>query len=94
VSPNHNPKYQVVLQRLRAARKAAGLTQAEAGRRIGQSQSFIWKVEANQLTLDPVELWEMARVYGLPVTHFLDFGEAREEQRKATDGDSGDPKDD
>ena len=89
MSPNHNPKYQALLKRLRAARKAAGLTQAEAGRRLGQSQSFIWKVEANRLTLDPVELWEMARVYGKPVAHFLDFAEDDDEQEnRRPDGSS------
>jgi transcriptional regulator with XRE-family HTH domain len=90
VSPNHNPKYQVLLRRLKTARKAAGLTQAEAGRRMGQSQSFIWKIEANRLTLDPVELWEMARIYGKPVTYFLDFSESREHLANSQGDNEGD----
>ncbi|HYO15649.1 MAG TPA: helix-turn-helix transcriptional regulator [Thermoanaerobaculia bacterium] len=78
MSPNHNPKYKILLHRLRAARKTAGLTQAEAARRVGQRQAFISKVEANKRTIDPVELVELAQVYGRSIEYFLDFREPGE----------------
>lgn len=75
MSPNHNPKYKLLIRRLRAARRAAGLTQEEAARRVGLHQSDISKIESNDLTLDPIELCELARAYGRPVMEFLDFTE-------------------
>jgi transcriptional regulator with XRE-family HTH domain len=75
VSPNPNSRYKALLLRLRKARKEAGLTQAEAARHIGQNQAFISKVEANQRTIDPVELLDLAQAYGKPVLYFLDFSE-------------------
>lgn len=75
MSPNHSPKYKILLKRLRAARKAAGLTQAQAAHRVGQRQAFISKMETNKRTIDPVELAELAEVYGQPVMFFLDFSE-------------------
>lgn len=40
----HNQEYLKIIMRLRSARKAAGLTQIEAARRIGRPQSFISKL--------------------------------------------------
>jgi transcriptional regulator with XRE-family HTH domain len=73
VSPSHNPKYKLLLQRLKDSRRSCGLTQAEVAQQLGQRQSYISKIERNENTLDPVELWELARVYGQPVAYYLDF---------------------
>jgi transcriptional regulator with XRE-family HTH domain len=81
VSPNHNPKYKTLLQRLKRARRDAGLTQAEAAVLVGRPQSDISKIETNNLTLDPIELWELARAYGRPVTDFLNFPEDGETEK-------------
>jgi transcriptional regulator with XRE-family HTH domain len=57
-----------MLARLRQARRDAGLTQAEVGRRLGLRQSFVSKVESGERRLDPVELARFAAVYRRPVT--------------------------
>ncbi|GBD47026.1 DNA-binding protein [Methylopila sp. Yamaguchi] len=46
------------------ARKAAGITQAEVGRRVGQRQTFISKVELGERRLDAAEFVEFARAIG------------------------------
>jgi len=61
------------LQRLRRARKEAGLTQAEVAKRLGRTQSFVTKAERGERRLDVVELRAFARVYRKPVAYF--FGE-------------------
>jgi len=55
------------------------LTQEEAARRVGLHQSDISKIESNDLTLDPIELCELARAYGRTVMEFLDFTEDAED---------------
>ena len=65
------PAYQAMLARLRQARREAGMTQAEVGRRLGSRQAFISKVESGERRIDPVELAKFAAVYGKPLTWFL-----------------------
>jgi transcriptional regulator with XRE-family HTH domain len=60
-----------MLARLRQARRDAGLTQAEVGRRLGLRQAFVSKVESGERRLDPVELARFAAVYGKPLAWFL-----------------------
>ena len=71
VKATHAPAYQALLGRLRQARRAAHLTQAEVGRRLGVRQAFVSKVERGERRLDPVELARFAAVYGRPVGWFL-----------------------
>ncbi|MBV8202516.1 MAG: helix-turn-helix transcriptional regulator [Acidobacteria bacterium] len=67
-------KYREMLARLRAARKEAGLKQAEVGRKLGKPQSYVSKVETGERRIDPVELLQFAELYGREVTWFLDAG--------------------
>ena len=54
----HTPEYRRLLARLQAARKAAGLTQAQVAERFGRPQSFVST---------------FASLYGKPFTSFLDL---------------------
>jgi transcriptional regulator with XRE-family HTH domain len=71
VKSTHSAAYQRLPERLRQARRDAGLTQAEVGRQIGARQSFVSKVESGERRLDPVELAQLAAVYGKPLGWFL-----------------------
>ena len=66
----HDPRYQTVLKRLRAARVDAGLSQSEAARRLGKTQAFIWKSEVGERRVDFVELLLFAQIYSKPVSYF------------------------
>lgn len=61
------------LRRLRQARKAAGLSQEQAARRLGRTQSFVSKAELGERRLDVIELRAFARLYRKPMSFF--FGE-------------------
>ena len=50
------PEYKLLLAELRKARKEAGVNQTELGLRLGETQSFISKVERGERRLDLVEL--------------------------------------
>lgn len=73
MGPVSSPDYQRMLARLRQARLDAGLTQEEAGKRLGIRQNLVSKMElGGERRLDPVELARFAAVYGKPVTWFLE----------------------
>lgn len=62
------------LEVLVEARKEAGLTQAEVGRRIGKDQSYISIIEGSQRRVDVLEFCALSRALGRdPVELFGDF---------------------
>ncbi len=62
--------YRRFLARLREARRQAGLTQAEAARRLGKPQSFLSKCESGERRVDFIELLALAELYGVDVNFF------------------------
>lgn len=64
-------EYGEMLVLLRAARKAAGLTQADVARAFGRTQGAISKMEAGEIRIDPIELQRFAELYGVEVTALL-----------------------
>ena len=57
-------------EKMKNAREAVGLTQAEAAKLIGQPQSFISKIESGERLIDAVELLDLASIYKKPVQYF------------------------
>jgi transcriptional regulator with XRE-family HTH domain len=64
-------EYAEMLVLLRAARKAAGLTQAEVARVFKRTQGAISKMESGEIRIDPIELQRFAELYGVEVTALL-----------------------
>lgn len=64
-------EYRILLAHLRQARTEAGLTQEELAERLGESQSFISKVERGERRLDVVELRAFCRALGTPFPAFI-----------------------
>lgn len=56
--------YTAFVQALIAARKDAGLTQAEVARRVGREQPFVSLVERGVRRLDVIEFYAFARALG------------------------------
>lgn len=52
-------------EKLKAARKAAGLTQAQVAARLGKPQSFVAKYETGERRLEAVELPEIAEIFAV-----------------------------
>ena len=65
------PAYERMRERLREARKAAGLTQKRVAEQLGKPQSFVCKVESGERRIDPVELETFAALYEQPIAFFL-----------------------
>lgn len=77
MSALHSADYQLFLERLIAARKAAKLSQVEVAREIGKPQSFISKCESGERRMDIVELALVARLYGKQLDYFVDMSRKR-----------------
>ena len=59
-------------RRLREAREEAGLSQAQAARRLGRGQSYVSKSESGARRVDVIELKAFATLYGVPLSFFTD----------------------
>jgi Zn-dependent peptidase ImmA (M78 family)/transcriptional regulator with XRE-family HTH domain len=58
-------------ERVRQARLASGLTQAELAERVGFERSALVRVEGGGRRLDAMELFRLSDALGLPVAHFV-----------------------
>lgn len=67
----HTKEYAVFVERLKAARLEAGLTQAQVAKKLGRPQSHISNVESGQQRVDVVELKRFATMYKKDITYFL-----------------------
>lgn len=67
----YSSSYQALLARLRAARRDAGLTQAEVAQVFGRPQSFVAKCESGERRIDAVELARFADLYRHPLEYFV-----------------------
>ena len=65
-------EYEVALCLLRDARTRAGITQVELARKLGQTQSFVSKIERGDRRLDIVQLRTLCRIYGLTLAEFVE----------------------
>ena len=66
-----DPDYQRMLSRLREAREAAKLTQAQVAEMLGKPQSYVSKVESGERRIDPIELARIAKVYEREISYFV-----------------------
>jgi transcriptional regulator with XRE-family HTH domain len=60
----HSPQHPKLRELLVAARKKAGMTQAEVAERLGRPQSFVAKYEGGERRLDVIEFMLVARTLG------------------------------
>ena len=66
----HTKEYAEFVKRLKQARLEAGLTQAEVAKKLRCSQSYVSKVEGQELRLDIIELQRFAKLYGKDISFF------------------------
>ena len=66
-----SPGHEALREALIAARKAAGLTQAELASRLKCQQSLIARLESGQRRIDVVEMVVLARVFEVNTSDLL-----------------------
>lgn len=67
----YSDRYKAFLQRLRAARLDAGLTQVEAAQLLKVHQSYVSKCESGERRVDVVELIDFAVIYNKSLLYFV-----------------------
>lgn len=67
----HATEYRRFLERLREARRTAGLTQVAVAATLRKPQSFIAKCESGERRVDVVELARLARIYKKTLDYFI-----------------------
>lgn len=64
-------EYAAVLRLLRQAREQASLTQAALAAEVGETQTFVSKVERGERRLDVIELRTFCRAMGMTLLAFV-----------------------
>jgi len=64
-------KHRELVARLKKARLAAGMTQAQVAKRLRKPQSFVARMESGQRRIDVVELSYVAEIYGCSLADIL-----------------------
>lgn len=64
-------EYAAVLRLFRTAREESGVTQVELAKRLGQTQSFVSKVERGDRRLDIVQLRTILGEFGVTLLQFV-----------------------
>ena len=83
----HSGRYRALVEALRQAREAAGLTQADVAARLGAYASFVSKVESGERRLDVVELADLCKAIGIGLVPLLErVGIVGGEKRQGGEG--------
>jgi len=67
----YSEEYKFVIDKLKKARKEAGLTQKEVAEILGKPQSFISKCESGERRVDITELKKFAEIYKKSLYFFI-----------------------
>lgn len=79
----HHIDYKLLIEILKDARKQIGVTQVELADRLGNTQTFISKIERGERRLDMVEFVEACEAIGVsPCTLLADFLQQRKQHHK------------
>jgi len=67
----YSQEHKRIANQLKKARINAGLSQIEASKLLGKTQSYISKIEAGQRRADIVVLRDFARIYNQDINFFI-----------------------
>ena len=67
----YSKEHKKTVEKLKKARKEAGLTQAEVGKKFGLDQTFVSKVESGQYRVDMVQLRRFSEIYKKSLNFFI-----------------------
>ena len=67
----YSNEHRTLVERLKKARKEAGLGQEEVAKILKVSQSYISKIESGQRRVDIVQLKAFAKIYGKQIDYFI-----------------------
>ena len=60
-----------LIERLKKARREAGIDQVDVAKKLGKSQSYLSKIESGQRKIDVVQLKKFAKLYKKDINYFI-----------------------
>lgn len=67
----YTDEYKFVVEQLKKARKASGLTQVDVANKLERPQSYVSKCESGERRLDITELKKLANLYKKKIDFFI-----------------------
>jgi len=67
----YSPDHKKLIEKLKKARKEAGLDQIKAAKLLGKTQSYVSKAESGQRRLDIMQLKDFAKIYKKTLNYFI-----------------------
>jgi len=67
----YTDKYKTFLKKMKRARKKAGLTQIQVAKALGETQSYVSKIENGERRIDIIEVQDIAKLYKTKITSLL-----------------------
>ncbi len=67
----YSKEHRSLVEKLKKARKEAGLDQEEAAKALGITQSAISKIESGQRRIDLIQLKAFAKIYRKKIDYFI-----------------------
>lgn len=78
----YSDKHRAIVEKLRQARLAAGMTQEQVAKKLRKPQSFVARLESGQRRIDAVELSYVAEIYGCSLSQLLSDSAPKPRGRK------------
>ena len=67
----YSKEHRKLVEKLKKARKEAGLDQEAVAKLLGVTQSYVSKMESGQRRIDIVQLKALARIYKKKIDYFI-----------------------
>lgn len=63
--------HKTLVEKLKEARKKAGLKQTDVAEKLGKTQSYVSKIESGQCRIDIIQLKELSEIYKKTASYFI-----------------------
>lgn len=67
----YSKEHKIIVEKLKKARREAGLDQIEVAKKLGRSQSYLSKIESGQRKIDIIQLKKFAKLYKKEINFFV-----------------------
>ncbi|MGA2240218.1 MAG: helix-turn-helix transcriptional regulator [Thermodesulfobacteriota bacterium] len=67
----YSKEHRMLVEKLKKARKEAGLDQEAVAKLLGVTQSYVSKIESGQRRIDIVQLKQFAKIYRKKIDYFI-----------------------
>jgi transcriptional regulator with XRE-family HTH domain len=67
----YSKEHRTLVEKLRKARREAGLDQSDVAKLLGFTQSYVSKIESGQRRIDIIQIKAFAKIYKKQIDYFL-----------------------